>query len=430
MQLPVKILDEIERYSKEKNLSEGKKQEVIETARKYYTDIQYDSQEPVGVIAAQSLSEPTTQMTMRTYHFAGTAGIQVTLGLPRLLEIFDARKKPKTPTMTVYLLPEYQTEEKAKAVAENIKESKLKDVVVSDTINLTDLEIECKLSLKALKAMGIEPESLNKRIKLRNIDLEVKGDVLIAKYKKPEIRDIFKMKYKLLESYLKGIKGVSQTVVNKGDEQWKIMTLGSDLKKALKIEGVDTTKTVSNNIFEVLDVLGVEAGRNAIIQQAMYTIEEQGLGIDVRYLMLLADLMTMDGTIRPIGRYGVVGHKQSVLARAAFEETKKHIVKAAVKGETDLLQGVVENVMVNQVVPVGTGSYNLFGRIVGAPVEAQKEEIPETVGFGLNGNITTEALDKEEDTEENLLEKGSSKPEKTKEANKENKPKEKPKTRK
>src|SRR3989338_7264326 len=135
MQLPVKILDEIERYSKEKNLSEGKKQEVIETARKYYTDIQYDSQEPVGVIAAQSLSEPTTQMTMRTYHFAGTAGIQVTLGLPRLLEIFDARKKPKTPTMTVYLLPEYQTEEKAKAVAENIKESKLKDVVVSDTIN-------------------------------------------------------------------------------------------------------------------------------------------------------------------------------------------------------------------------------------------------------------------------------------------------------
>jgi len=113
----------------------------------------------------------------------------------------------------------------------------------------------------------------------------------------------------------------------------------------------------------VQEVLGVEAARATIIKQAMYTIEEQGLGIDIRYLMLLADLMTVDGGIKAIGRYGIAGQKISVLARAAFEETRKHIIRAAVRGEVDELKGVVENIMVNQVIPVGTGSYDLIGRI-------------------------------------------------------------------
>ena len=172
------------------------------------------------------------------------------------------------------------------------------------------------------------------------------------------------MKYRLLESHLGGIKGITQTVVNKDEKgEWIINTLGSDLKKVYKIEGVDETRTVSNNIFEILDVLGVEAGRNMIINQSMYTIEEQGLGVDIRYVMLLSDLMTVDGVIRPIGRYGVVGHKPSVLARAAFEETKKHLTKAAVKGESDDLQGVLENVMINQIIPIGTGAYDLIGKL-------------------------------------------------------------------
>ncbi len=305
-----------------------------------------------------------THNTMRTYHFAGTAGIQVTLGLQRLLEIFDARKEPKTPTMAIYLLSEYQTEEKARQIAERIKESKVKDIIVSDTVNLTDLEIRCKLSLKDMKELDIEAESLPKRIKLRNVDIKVDNNELVATYKKPDIKDIFRLKFKLLESYLTGIKGVSQTVVNRNSKgELMINTLGSDLKKVLKMEGIDTTRTVSNNIFEILDVFGVEAARSAIIDQAMFTIEEQGLGVNIRYVMLLADLMTVDGVIRPIGRYGVVGHKPSTLARAAFEETKKHLTRAAVKGEVDFLNGVIENVMINELVPVGTGAYDLIGRI-------------------------------------------------------------------
>jgi len=363
VEVPFKIMKEMEDYIKKQKIPENKAKQIMENLKKIYENTIYDPDEPIGVVAAQSLSEPTTQMTMRTYHFAGTAGIQVTLGLPRLLEIFDARREPKTPTMTIYLTKDCQSDEAAKKVAEEIKEIKVKDVVISSVINLTDLEIKCKLNMKEMKRFAVEAKELEEKVKLRNVKIAVEGDEMVASYKKPDIKDIFKLKYRLFETYLKGIKGVTQTVVNKDGNEWVINTLGSDLQKAFKVPGVDPTRTVSNNIFEVQEVLGVEAGRNIIMKQAMYTIEEQGLGIDVRYLMLLADLMTVDGQIKAIGRYGIAGQKISVLARAAFEETRKHIIRAAVRGEIDELKGVVENIMVNQVIPVGTGAYELIGKI-------------------------------------------------------------------
>ncbi|MBI4163358.1 MAG: DNA-directed RNA polymerase subunit A'' [Candidatus Aenigmarchaeota archaeon] len=367
MELPLKIVQDTEDYIKKNSLSKSQQDQLWERVRKVYKNSLYDSEEPVGVVAAQSLSEPATQMTMRTYHFAGTAGIQVTLGLPRLLEIFDARKEPKTPTMTVFLDKAHQTEEKARRIAEEIKEVKVKDIVVSDIINLTEMELRCKLNLQETKRLNIDLKGMEAKIKLRNVNIQVDGSDLIATYKKPDIKDIFKLKYRLFETYMAGIKGVTQTVINRDGDEWIINTLGSNLKKVLKIEGVDTERTTSNNIFEVQEVFGVEAARNSIIKQAMYTIEEQGLGIDIRYLMLLADLMTADGEIKAVGRYVIAGQKSSVLARAAFEETRKHITKAAVRGEVDYFKGVIENIMVNQVIPVGTGSYDLVAKFPNKP---------------------------------------------------------------
>ncbi len=304
-----------------------------------------------------------THNTMRTYHFAGTAGIQVTLGLPRLLEIFDARKEPKTPTMTIHLEKNFQSPEKARKVAENIKEVKLRDVIVSDVLDLTNLEIRCKLDTLKIARLEIPEKGLPKKIKLRNINVKVEGDELVASSRSMDLKNLRKLKYKLLETHVKGIKGISQAVVNKEEGEWIINTMGSNLKKVFEIDGVDVTRTSSNNIFEILDVLGVEAARNVIVRQSMYTIEEQGLGVDIRYTMLLADLMTVMGNIRAIGRYGIAGQKASVLARAAFEETKNHLIRAAIRGEKDYFRGVVENVMVNQVIPIGTGAFSLKGWI-------------------------------------------------------------------
>ena len=305
-----------------------------------------------------------THNTMRTYHFAGTAGIQVTLGLPRMLEIFDARKEPKTPTMKVHILPEFQPLDKVKKIAENIKEVRVKDIVTSTLIDLSEVYVKCKLDMEKIKSLELTPEKLAKTLKIRNTATTVEGDSFVIRPKKKDISILHRLKYNLLESHVKGIKGISQVIVSKDESgEWEINTLGSNLKKVFEIEGVDYARSTSNNIFEVFDALGIEAARESIVREATFTMDEQGLVVDVRYILLLADLMTSEGEVKPIGRYGISGQKVSPLVRASFEETKKHLTYAAVKGESDSLKGTIENIMLNQVAPIGTGAYILIGRI-------------------------------------------------------------------
>jgi len=121
------------------------------------------------------------------------------------------------------------------------------------------------------------------------------------------------------------------------------------------LEEVDAYRATTNNIFEIEQVLGIEAARQAIINEIFKVIESQGLNVDVRHIMLVADTMCVSGTLKGITRYGVVSEKSSVLARASFETPIKHIINAALVGEVDNLNSVVENVMVNQPVPIGTG---------------------------------------------------------------------------
>ncbi len=363
-ELPEKIRDEIAEYAHKVGLSDSQKAELLARVNELWLSTRYDREEAVGVVAAQSLSEPATQMTMRTYHFAGTAGIQVTLGLPRLLEIFDAKRELETPTMTVYVKKAFQADpEKIKKIAEDIKEVKVRDVIESTIVDLTGFAIICKLNMAEIKRLGINIEKAVKSIKLRNADISVEKDELVLKMKKHDIKGLSRLKSVLLDSHIKGIKGVSQAVVTREGGEWVITTLGSNLKKVLEIEGVDPTRTTSNNIFEIEEVLGIEAARNAIVQQAQYTMEEQGLKVDIRYLLLLADLMTASGRIRAIGRYGISGQKASVLVRASFEETKRHLTAAAVEGEVDEIAGTIENIMMNQIAPIGTGTFELKGDI-------------------------------------------------------------------
>ncbi|MEE9323762.1 MAG: DNA-directed RNA polymerase subunit A'' [Candidatus Aenigmarchaeota archaeon] len=400
--LPLRIKEEIEEYCKKKGISEELRKEIFEKVRPFYKRALYDPEEAVGVVSAQSLSEPATQMTMRTYHFAGTAGIQVTLGLPRLIEIYDAKKEPETPSMTIYLESGHHTEVKAIEIAKKIKEVKLRDFVLRHVIDLINLTVTCYLDVGKLKKFDLEPKNLVKHIKMKNVDVEVKGKELKSTSKKTEGINLHKLKYKLLESHIKGVKNISHVIVSKEESgEWIISTLGSNMSKVLDIEGVDHTRTICNNPFEIYDVLGVEAARNAIINEAVNTIGEQGLGVDIRYVSILADLMTSSGKIMGIGRYGIAGNKESVLARMAFEETKKHIISAAIEGTKDPLRGHVENILMNQVIPMGTGAFRLVGKMP----EKKKEEAP-----------------KEEPKEEKKPEKKKEKPKKE-EKKKEKKPK-------
>ncbi|HDL16036.1 MAG TPA: DNA-directed RNA polymerase subunit A'', partial [Euryarchaeota archaeon] len=151
-----------------------------------------------------------------------------------------------------------------------------------------------------------------------------------------------------------------------------IYTEGSNLKDVLKIDGVDVTRTKTNDILEVHRVLGIEAARNAIINEIQDTLNEQGLIVDIRHLMLISDIMTVDGDVKAIGRHGVSGEKASVLARAAFEITVDHLLDAGVKGEYDELEGIVENVIVGRPVKLGTGMVEVVMR---RELEESKEAI-------------------------------------------------------
>ena len=95
-------------------------------------------------------------------------------------------------------------------------------------------------------------------------------------------------------------------------------TFEKELKKVLELEFVDETRTISNDVFEISSVLGIEAARQAIINEIFKVIDSQGLNIDRRHIMLVADTMCMSGQIQGITRYGVVSDKSSVLARASF----------------------------------------------------------------------------------------------------------------
>jgi len=360
--LPPKIVEDLKEAFKEFKLTESQKEKAIEKTVEIYKESCYEPGEAIGVVAAQSISEPATQMTMRTYHVAGAAEIKVTLGLPRLVEIFDARRSPKTPAMTIYLMKSYNTMSKAQEIASEIQETRLMDVAVEPGIDLLNMQIEIPLDMEIMKERSLKIPKIMENIKENFKDINVKEgkDKIIVKTKdEVTIKALQKLKTKILESHIKGVKGITEVRVKQKNDEWVINTLGSNLAKMLEINGIDKSRSTTNNIHEVLKVLGIEAARQSIVSNAYTTMREGGLAVDIRHIMLVADMMTADGDIKPIGRYGVAGAKGSVLARANFEETIKHLTRAAIRAETDKLESIIENVMINQVVPVGTGMFDL-----------------------------------------------------------------------
>jgi len=163
------------------------------------------------------------------------------------------------------------------------------------------------------------------------------------------------MKEKIKEIHIKGVPKITQVLPIKRGEEYVVLTAGSNLKEILQMDEVDPTRTVSNSIMEIESVLGIEAARQAVMNEVFKVIDSQGIDINHRHIMLVADTMTNSGFIMGITRYGIVSEKASVMARASFETPLKHIIAAALVGELDKFSSVVENVMINQPIPLGTG---------------------------------------------------------------------------
>src|SRR3989344_588123 len=305
-----RYIKKFELLSKENNVDISN--ELVVMNRMFNSDVVWDAIEKIEQVQndgfVYDLSVPgletfttfegvITHNTLNVFHFAGVAEVAVTLGLPRLIELLDARKEPSTPRIEVHL------------------------------------------------------------------DKEIAKDPVKLKAEQFELKELYQLREKVRELHTKGVKGIKQVLPIKRDNEFIIICVGNNLKDVMNVEGVDFKKTVTNDVFMTQTILGVEAARQAIMNEAIEVIENQGLDIDIRHIMLLADVMTSVGSIKGITRSGITGEKESVLARASFETPIKHIVNATLKGEEDKLNSVIENVMLNQEIPVGTGLPSLIAKI-------------------------------------------------------------------
>tara|TARA_Y100000310_G_scaffold289183_1_gene315398 strand:+ start:3849 stop:7358 length:3510 start_codon:yes stop_codon:yes gene_type:complete len=328
--------------------------------------------ESIGIITAQSFGEPSTQMALNVFHFAGVQEMQITLGLPRLIEIFDARKEPSTPAMEVYLDKDHNNEKDSKVIAEKIKEVKLEEVLSEAGINFSDKKIELSINPKGVKRAHMSINTIAEKLKSKDHKISVKDNSIVVSSPNSDFKELYKLKEKLKGTIISGIKGINQILVAKRGADYVILTGGSNLKEIVEFKGVNPNRTFTNNVYEVAAVFGIEAARQLISNEINKVLGSQGLDIDERHIKLVADAMTVDGEIRGITRMGIIAKKSSILAKASFETPIKHFVNATIKGSRDELLSVIENIILNQPVPIGTGLPGLMVKITGPLVKDVK----------------------------------------------------------
>ena len=359
IEVPQLLKTELNRQLIAAKLTKQGVDDVVDSVVKNYDFSLVEPGEAVGIVAAQSIGEPGTQMTLRTFHYAGVAELNVTLGLPRLIEIVDARKSPSTPVMTIALDEKHRkTERKAREVAQKLTYTTIDDVISTINVDLREEAVRINLDPERMETLGVTAKDVELAIpyKYEN-DGENAFLISLEEDKAKRTETIIK---KVSEARIKGVPDIKRVLTTIDNGEWIIRTDGSNLEGVLRIDGIDPLRTTTNNIHEIANILGVVAARNALVNEAHAVLSEQGLDVDLRHVMLVSDIMTKTGDVQQIGRHGISGDKSSVLARAAFELTIQHLVNAAIKGETDPLKGVIENIIVGQSMPLGTGSVELF----------------------------------------------------------------------
>ncbi len=390
--LPESVIEKVSKRIEGIEVRDSTLRKILTKACDRYDGHLIDPNESAGIIAAQSIGEPGTQMTMRTFHYAGVAEINVTLGLPRLIEIVDARRAPSTPMMEVHIASEFAEERNiAMWVSNRIEIASLLDVASLET-DLAGMKVHILPDAERMKRKGITEQvifdALQQSRGLKDIVSYAPSKGISIEVQEPSFRLLHQKSEIAKETRIKGVTNITRAVLKKEGAEYVIYTEGSNLEEILSLELtygqyvesedrklfgelrtdnpaklaaplIDKSKVTTNNIEEIYSVLGVEAARNAIISEASQTLEEQGLVVDIRHIMLVADMMTNDGSVKAIGRHGISGRKSSVLARAAFEITSTHLLRAAIIGEEDHLDGVAENIIVGQPVTLGTGAVNV-----------------------------------------------------------------------
>jgi len=365
--LPRTVIEELKTILMRYQLTEEQLEKLISEVEKELEKNSVDPGEPVGMVAAQSIGEPSTQMTLRTFHYAGVRELNVTLGLPRLIELVDAKKAPSTPLTYIYLRPEYKNNrEKAIEVARKIELTKVINVTLRIDVNFLSNAIVIILDRDMLEDKGVSVDEvvkvLQKAVKKAKVmqSSENPYEIIVQFEEALDPTKVERLREKILQTRIKGVKGINKVIIQRREDEYVLVCEGSNLAELMQLEEVDYRRIRTNNIKEVESVLGIEAARTLLVEEIMNVLEEQGLDVDIRHIMLVADMMTRTGVVKAIGRHGVMASKDSPLAKAAFEITVKNLIDAAAKGEVDKLLGVTESVIVGNYIPIGTAKVGII----------------------------------------------------------------------
>ena len=401
---------------------------IINTIKLKFGESKIEPNEMVGPIAAQSIGEPATQMTLNTFHFAGVSSkSNVTRGVPRLKELLHLSKSLKSPSLTIYLNEDIsQDKTKSQVILNQLELTKLSDILKSikvyydpDDYNtkieedrellqiykvFNDIDTElCKeddgskwiirLEIDKTKMVNkdITMEMIYSKINLlfsNEISCVYSDDnsnklifrIRILKQNKNEATKINELNYiknfiKNINSkvIIKGVIGIENISMFKNmdnyvyknksyikQDEWVLDTKGINLLEIFQNNNIDIKRTLSNDIYEIYDLLGIEAARNVLLSEIREVIEGSGSYVNYRHLILLCDTMTFKGSLMSIDRFGINRATTGPLAKCSFEETTDQLFKASIFGELDKLQGVSSNIMMGQIVPGGTGNVNIL----------------------------------------------------------------------
>ena len=371
--------------------------------------------EAVGAVAAQSIGEPATQMTLKTFHFAGVASMNVTLGVPRIKEIINAAKSIATPIITAALVND-RSEPSARVVAGRIERTTIGDIAKfikvvydpSDVFVLVQFDLaainsaQLELSLSSIRDEIVAKNALPARLKMKPEFIEIRGkDKLIVRPSNVTTSESLWFDLQLIKSHLaavpvRGVKQAKRVVINKSTpshqqaakavEQLSLLVEGYGLQEVMNTMGVKGEETIGNHVAEVQAVLGIEAARQIIVGEVLKIMKHHGIGVDNRHVQLLGDCMTNTGDVLGINRFGISKMKQSTLMLASFEKTSDHLFDAAVHNRFDSVEGVSESIIMGNPVQLGTGLFKLLYSI-------PQEEIHEHVDMATKKPLLADILE-------------------------------------
>jgi DNA-directed RNA polymerase II subunit RPB1 len=411
-----KSLEKIEVYPE---LIPDLQKEII---RQYYKT-QIQAGDSVGIVTAQSIGERQTQSTLNTFHSAGISVKTVIAGVPRFSELLNATQEPKAKSCFIYLNKKFKTikdlrdsithtftELTLKRLSTDVKVNIMKSGVddwyeifssiYNDKYKNFDSYIRFYLNTELLYEFSLTLENIADKLEGEYEDLTCvfSPDYLGILDVYTNVSEITEDKeYLTLEDcrliYIEddvipqllntqinnGIPGIEDIYPTKKDDEWMLESEGSNLKYVLCHDMVDKVRTISNNMWEIYSVLGIEAARNFLIEEFCGVVSSDGTYVNDSHIKLLVDIMTYTGNITSISRYGLKKENCGPLAKASFEESLDNFLKAGVYGEVESIKGVSASVILGKVPKIGSGLCDLLVDVTKLPTvneDVKEKEIP------------------------------------------------------